>query len=1068
MSSVNIFNSKDKRFYKTGETRKTIKWINGDKLTIQEKGKVELNIGEEKIVIDALGSTKFKENIVAVQSLVEQGYSYYVDDTGTYIAQGKLDKEIIQITNMKDIKDKNIKYVKLKNQEEEVVDQGRSYVIKTRNEKNTDMLKEMSTIWMSQNITNIYWRFHAEKGHYKTNIDEEFQKRYGRKPTEEEKTMVKQCGVCAVGKFKSKSFKTQQHTPNALIVGEKLHIDMLEIVVDEIKHYVAVIVDEASKLMFQETDIKKSSLSIRILSRVIQIEKVVGRRVKFIICDKGTENLDLKYLDHIQVFKADTGVKEMNGLSENAVYKWKYTFDSNTLHIPKKILNKYFNHFSEAIVNIINEHETRSTGEAPIQKFYQNSLKQVITFEKPILGLDIVFRQQYGGRIIDDVGFMVNFNTLGRTLTVYSTYQNKIVTISCNKFKKLQSMNIIERKNRELINKVYVLKYYNHEMEEYIEGEESKSPYNIKQALEDEEWSKSLKKEVNNFLKSGAYEILTEKKMEEYKKQRKEIIILNNFMLFNTKLDGTRKVRYIHTNDDEVHKKIGLKTHMISNMGLNVFLALYTKLKKFGYKIAAADVESAFLTSPMDTLEINKNKVFLTRPNYKLFKEYINKNDTKQYGNMVEIKKSVYGLANSPRSFEITFKKILGELGFTEEVDKSWGFFTSFYAHEDLGFIITHVDDMMVLSKNPEKVLALVEKKIKIKKNFHPEIFLGLSIKETDEHIELGLEHSIEKLMNILPDNIKQVVQTIAEAPVVNLYNESFKFLTTFDIKNLRTQRKKEKNEEVITKLEKSLFEVKQKVKYASDDMIDKMMNEFTVEMAQRVTGFMNWISMKARPDLLYAVKVLSKLVTEKSQNYLIAWIQVLAYTWKTKHVRLKMEFKTPKENEITLMSDASENKTDTTLSGAGYLIFWNDNLIHASSFMQTKNAVNSKQSELIALHAGMEKLSEVHHIMKWETKMMSKLFENYPKPTIKVYTDNKALMLSLQDKESDGSIKGTMYFHNMFEQLLQVEEDLDFEIKYDYINTKLNSADMLTKPLTHNEMMNILYTTKIHHCINI
>lgn len=1067
MSSVSVFNSKDKRFHKTGNTKRTIRWINGEKLTITEKGKAELDIGGEKILIDVLASEEFKENIVSVNSLLEKGYSYLCDDEGTFLFKEKIKKEIIQQMKLKDVNDKDISLATCDQENQQKLEEGKSYVIKTRTEKNNELLMDRSRVWIAQNINNEYWRYHAQQGHYKSQIEDEFRKRYNRGPTKEEKEMVKYCPVCAIGKFKTKSFKTEQHRPNAMTVGEKLHIDMLETKIETVKHYVALITDETSKMVFQETDISKSSLSIRIWKRVIQIEKMLDRKVKFIICDKGTENLDLKFLDHIQVLKADTGIKEMNGLSENSVYKWKYTFDSNTLHMPKKVVNKYFRHISEGITNIINEHETKSTGQSPIQVFYSESIQTVAIFEKPIMGLDIVFKQQKNGKTIDDVGFLVNFNTLGRTLDVYSEYQDKIVTISCNRYKQLRSMNSIFYKNNALANKVYVMKYYNHEMDEYIEGEMLKCPYNIKQALHDEDWKKSLTKEVDNFTNSGAYEILTQKKIDEYERKGKEIVILNNFMIFNTKMDGTLKVRYIHTNNDEVHKKMGMKTHMISNMGLNYFLSLYARLKNQGYKIASADVESAFLSSPMDTLKVNNNKVFLTKPNYQLFGKYMDKNDTVKYANMVEVKKSVYGLANSPKSFEVTFNKILKAIGFSEEVHESWGFFTSFYYNKELGFIITHVDDMMVLSKNPTKVLNLIEEKIKIKKNYTPEIFLGMSLKQTEEHIEVGLEHSIDKLIAILPDKIKTTAKTISEAPTVNLYNEAFKFLTSFDIKDLRNERKKD-NTEKVTKLENELFTLKQTTKYASKEILKEMMEELDIVMAQRITGFMNWISMKARPDLLYAVKLLSKFVTEKSENYLVAWIQVLAYTIKTKHFRMKMKFETPKYNTITLMTDASENKTNTSLSGAGYMLFWNDNLIYANSFMQTKNAVNSKQSELIALHAGIEKLSEFHHIMKWDQKIMTEIFNEYPKSTIQVYTDNKALMLSLNNNEQDGLIKGTMYFHNMFEQIVQSKEDFEFDIKYDYINTKMNSADILTKPLSLSEIRNILDNTKLDKCMQL
>lgn len=87
MSSVNIFNSEDKRFHATGNTRRIIKWANGEKLTMTEEGKAEIEIGDEKILIDALASKQIKENIVSVNSLIEKGYTYFVDGEDTYISK---------------------------------------------------------------------------------------------------------------------------------------------------------------------------------------------------------------------------------------------------------------------------------------------------------------------------------------------------------------------------------------------------------------------------------------------------------------------------------------------------------------------------------------------------------------------------------------------------------------------------------------------------------------------------------------------------------------------------------------------------------------------------------------------------------------------------------------------------------------------------------------------------------------------------------------------------------------------------------------------------------------------
>lgn len=87
MSPVSIFNSEDKRFHATGNTRRIIKWGNGEKLTMTEEGKAEIEIGDEKILIDALASKQIKENIVSVNSLVEKGYTYFVDGEDTYISK---------------------------------------------------------------------------------------------------------------------------------------------------------------------------------------------------------------------------------------------------------------------------------------------------------------------------------------------------------------------------------------------------------------------------------------------------------------------------------------------------------------------------------------------------------------------------------------------------------------------------------------------------------------------------------------------------------------------------------------------------------------------------------------------------------------------------------------------------------------------------------------------------------------------------------------------------------------------------------------------------------------------
>lgn len=104
--------------------------------------------------------------------------------------------------------------------------------------------------WSAQNINNEYWRFHAHQGPHNSQVDDEFLRRYSIGTTEGEKEMVRHCPVCAIEKFKTKSFETEQYRLNALTIGERLHIDMLETKVKVFEHYAGLITDEVTKRVF--------------------------------------------------------------------------------------------------------------------------------------------------------------------------------------------------------------------------------------------------------------------------------------------------------------------------------------------------------------------------------------------------------------------------------------------------------------------------------------------------------------------------------------------------------------------------------------------------------------------------------------------------------------------------------------------------------------------------------------------------------------------------------------------------------------------------------------------------
>ena len=148
-------------------------------------------------------------------------------------------------------------------------------------------------------------------------------------------------------------------------------------------------------------------------------------------------------------------------------------------------------------------------------------------------------------------------------------------------------------------------------------------------------------------------------------------------------------------------------------------------------------------------------------------------------------------------------------------------------------------------------------------------------------------------------------------------------------------------------------------------------------------------------------------------------------------------------------MSDANKDKTNSSVFFAGYFFFWNNNIITATSMIQTINANNIKQNELYALHKGFENLSELNPIIEWDIKIMNILQTSQIFKNIQVYTDNQALMLGLNSGDIAKTIKGTIYFHNMFKQIVQGKDLFAVPLQFKYIFTKDNLADLLTKPLS-------------------
>lgn len=1079
MAYKNVFNKNDVQYTHVKDEESKMQWIDGSSINLYSNGNAILSLGSDDLKINSVAADNLQENVISVNTIVKNNYTYIIDKRGTHITKDKIFFQNKEKTKYYDINNKLINLSKVKGFNPYVEKkQSKLLAVKAVTKQNDDMLTQESLAYLQKQINNPYWNFHASNGHFKSHLKEKYINEKGESPTKTDQDIVKYCTICGIAKFKNGSMKTKQHEPNALIIGEHVHVDMAQIYLHPTWFYVAIMTDEASKLMRCCHTQKKEYMKTRINTLCEEFQKETGQDIKTITCDKGLENVLLGRKPKIRVKYAPTGNKEMNGLSENSIGRWKATFKANTRHIPEKIQVTFFGYFAKAACEYINTNFTTAISMSPYEKLKLGKVKLIKLMIPPILASDLTFYQERGGQSFIDLGFMVNFNALDWTIDVYSKTIQKVVTVGRNQIKELKTFDYI---HAEVFLKERVdfynltIKDFDYKKTNYphiktrIDEENDKQgtvmfiPKNITQAFKSKEWIESVHVEADSFITSGAYDFINQEKINNYKKLGKTFIKLNNFWMFTIKEDGRKKSRVIHTNNEEVHKNIGLSTDMISQDGMNYFYSLIARLTKRGYKTITIDCKNAFLSSPIETLECNRNIVYLTKPYPGLYKELLSKNDTINYKNMVEVKMAVYGLANSPKSFETTLRNYLQEINYIPVCNTHKGFFTCFYTHPELGFLVTHVDDILILSKNPEKAKQLISTKIKIKGDFDPKMFLGISLHFNDNNFAIGIEHSIDKLMNQLPAMMKYfVTKKYKNQRIPKLVNTHLTYLQKFDIKELRRLRKIE-DIQGITKYEDMLNNVDEEdIKYYNEKCLETMLKEFDITTSQKINGFMNWITGKVRYDMLMVSKLMSKYATEANKRTLLAWLSILRYLYATKHIKIYRKFEETLTSNFELVSDASEDKTDSSISYNGYFFYLNNYILKVNCEQQTINSVNSKQSELYALHRGVEDISQWNVIMEWDTKLMKLLISEKYDSTLTLLTDNKALMLGLNREEASQSIKGVIYFQNMYWQIIQ-NRKLFFRFpKCEYITTELNSADILTKLFPNFKLHQLIQGTKL------
>jgi hypothetical protein len=239
--------------------------------------------------------------------------------------------------------------------------------------------------------------------------------------------------------------------------------------------------------------------------------------------------------------------------------------------------------------------------------------------------------------------------------------------------------------------------------------------------------------------------------------------------------------------------------------------------------------------------------------------------------------------------------------------------------------------------------------------------------------------------------------------------------------------------------------------KYSSDSS-PAVYDAKRTALYQQIVGSLNYAAISTRPDITYAVHILSCHLKNPGPKHLIAAKVVLRYLKGTKSVGLIFNGKhsmLTASNVLSLRVDAYSDSdwagdVDTRHSTSGYVIQFNQCTISWRSKKQSRAALSSCEAEYYALCATMQEvtwfLQFAHELFSFDARYRP--HAHAPVHTV-LHVDNQAaIQLSKYDVHHDRTKHIPLRYHFVREEIN------NNQVKVKYIPTEQQLADMFTKGL--------------------
>lgn len=349
-----------------------------------------------------------------------------------------------------------------------------------------------------------------------------------------------------------------------------------------------------------------------------------------------------------------------------------------------------------------------------------------------------------------------------------------------------------------------------------------------------------------------------------------------------------------------------------------------------------------------------------------------------------KLQRSLYGLKQSPRCWNIRFKNFLNAFGLQcTEADAC-----VFKADKSKIILAIFVDDGLIAADNEEivdKLLTNLEKEFEVKKG-NLDYFLGMQI-------------------NIMKNGSLFVHQTNYASSIINKFN-------MLDAKELSIPMDKSHT-----------LEQKEDTEILSEDI-----------PYRQAVGSLLFLSQVTRPDIAYAVNFASRYLAKPTKAHWNLVKRIIRYIKRTFNYGLYFNNKTKLSLEI--FSDADyAGDIQTRRSTSGFLFRYGSSIISWTSQRQHCVSLSSTEAEYISA-------SEAVKGILWITRLITSLSTTGDKQPV-LFIDNQSTIRLVKNPEFH---KRTKHIDVRYHFIREKYEEGQFQLQY--IGTEDQIADILTKPL--------------------